>query len=776
MQEIQTAGITPTRVRIVVRGAVQGVGFRPFVYNLAIGLKLGGEVRNTGEGVRVEIEGDAGAIEEFQRRLTRELPPLAFISHLHSEIVSPCGGGEREFTIQESLGGGTHAWILPDIATCAECIQEIFDEHSRRFRYPFTNCTHCGPRHSIIEGLPYDRARTTMKEFVMCSECCAEYADPANRRFHAQPIACARCGPQLELWSSRGIVLAQRDLALSEAAAALCSGAVLALKGIGGFQLMADARNADAVEKLRERKCRDAKPFAMMFPSLSSVWKEAEVSKSEEALLCSPEAPIVILRRKQDNTEVDDSVAPGNPFLGVMLPYSPLHHLLMRELGFPVVATSANLSNEPICIDEREALTCLNGVADVFLTHNRPIARHSDDSVVRVLDGKAAILRRSRGYAPLPVAVADESPAILAVGAHLKNTIAVVAGNHIFSSQHNGDLDSPGALSSFRKTISDFERLYDIKFEAVACDLHPDYASTQFASSLGLPLIGVQHHYAHVLSCMTENEIGAPVLGVCWDGTGFGLDGTIWGGEFLTVNETDFQRVAHLRTFALPGGEAAIEEPRRAALGLLFEIFGARVVEFDLPPLHMCSPRERSLFMKMLISNVNSPRTSSAGRLFDAIASLLGVRHFNQYEGQAANELEFLAGDFESPLCFDFSLAYDPKTDTTVIDWEPMIRAVAGRIAQKYSIAETATAVHNTLAEMIVAVSRKAGIERVVLSGGCFQNRYLTERTLSALRKEGFQPFIHRRLPANDGGIAVGQAAAAIRKLRSQRHVSGCSG
>lgn len=756
------------RMRLAIRGAVQGVGFRPFVFRLARELGLAGWVSNSAQGLTIEVEGDQERLEAFLGRIEREKPPRAFIHSLEPTFLD--SAGFTTFEIRRSDEGGPKTvLIVPDIATCADCLREILEPGNRRHRYPFTNCTNCGPRFSIIESLPYDRPRTTMRKFAMCEQCQAEYDDPRDRRFHAQPNACPRCGPQLELWAPAGNVLASRSDALSEAADRLRAGAIIALKGLGGFQFLVDARREEAVYRLRRLKARKAKPFAVMYPALQAVRTSCEVSDLEERLLCSPESPIVLLRRRQDVTlrVIADAIAPGNPNLGVMLPYTPLHHLLLADLDFPVVATSGNLTDEPICTDEHQALERLGSIADCFLVHDRPIARHVDDSVVRVLLGREQVLRRARGYAPLPIQLQAPLPPLLAVGAHLKNTISASVGKNIFVSQHIGDLETAEALDAFQRTVADFRQLYELRPVAIACDAHPDYSTTHYANVTRLQVIPVQHHYAHVLACMAENELNGPVLGVSWDGTGFGPDGTIWGGEFLQVTESSFRRAAHFRTFGLPGGENAIREPRRAALGLLYELLGdALFAMTDLPALQSFSPRELGILKRMLNQRINTPTTSSAGRLFDAVASLIGLCQVAEFEGQAAMELEFVVDDSWPQERYDFGIleAAAEAPGAMVVDWGPMIRGIINDAARSSSQGEIAAKFHHTLVEIIVAAARRLGEQRVVLTGGCFQNRYLTEQAVRRLRKEGFRPYWHQRLPPNDGGIAVGQVLAAARE------------
>ncbi len=769
----QKQGFSPIviqRIHVVIRGAVQGVGFRPFVYRLATDLRLPGWVLNSGQGVFIEADGEKEVLETFLLRLDKERPPRAFIQSLEFSFLD--AAGFSVFEIRESDSGGDRSTlVLPDIAVCADCLQEVFDLRDRRYHYPFTNCTNCGPRFSIIEALPYDRANTSMKAFEMCPECRTEYGDPSDRRFHAQPNACPACGPQLELWNQDGRILASRHDALLAAAECIRAGGIVAVKGLGGFHLMANARAEGAVARLRERKHREEKPFALMYPSLASIRSECEVSALEERLLVSPESPIVLLRRM--NASVAESVAPRNPYLGVMLPYTPLHHLLMRELAAPVVATSGNLSDEPICIDERVALIRLRGIADLFLVHNRPIVRHIDDSIARILLGRELVLRRARGYAPLPIRLSKPMPGILAVGAHLKNTIALTVGSNVFISQHIGDLENNEANEAFREVIASFRSLYATEPEQIAADLHPDYLSSRYALNCGRPVAAIQHHFAHVASCMAENELDGAVLGVSWDGTGYGTDGTIWGGEFLLTDDASFQRVATFRRFRLPGGERAVHEPRRAALGLLYEIFGPALLQRrDLAALDAFSAEELGLMVQMLAKDINSPRTSSAGRLFDAVASIAGLRQRASFEGQAAMELEFALdqGKDYAPYPFDIMRETDSREsgELRIVDWAPIILALLEDVGNNIPIGRISRRFHNTLVEIIIAVAKQIGEKRVVLTGGCFQNKYLTVRTVQRLQTEGFRPYWHQRVPPNDGGIALGQAFAAARLIEKQ--------
>lgn len=773
------------RLRIALQGTVQGVGFRPLVFRLANELGLAGWVSNSPAGVLIEVEGTAERLEEFRVLLENRRPPSCTIYSSETSWLDPAG--YQHFEIRESLGGKKSAVVLPDLATCPACRAELFDPQNRRFRYPFINCTLCGPRFSIIEALPYDRVNTSMKAFSMCPECYAEYHNPGDRRFHAQPNACPICGPWVEVWDRNGTKQAEREEAITLAIEAIREGRIVGLKGIGGFQLIVDARNDDAVLRLRELKDREEKPFALMYPSLEKIKADCGVSSQEEQLLLSPAAPIVLLEAKAPS--VCRNIAPGNPYLGVMLPYSPLHHLLMADLGFPVVATSGNAKDEPICTDENEAVRRLHNFVDLFLVHNRPIVRPVDDSIARIMMGREAITRRARGYAPLPITLTTDNPAqpedvgvrdnppqtvdpvrfdsVLAVGAHLKNTVALSVEHRVFLSQHLGDLETPEARNGFLEAVASLQKLYETAPVIAACDAHPDYESTRYAHSSGLPVVEVQHHFAHILSCMAENDLDEPVLGVSWDGTGYGLDGTVWGGEFLEVNGASFSRIAHLRTFRLPGGERAIREPRRTAIGLLFEIFGDDAFLMnDLPPIASFSPAERGILKSMLQRGINSPITSSAGRLFDAAAALSGVRQISTFEGQAAMELEFACAGFGSDEYYTLDLAEpSPGANRPVlINWEPLVKQLLEDSKNGVPRGAIAVRFHNALSEVVVAVARLRGQTRVVLSGGCFQNRYLTERTISRLTQEGFRAYWHQRVPPNDGGIALGQVAAVFRK------------
>ncbi|OIO38200.1 MAG: carbamoyltransferase HypF [Candidatus Omnitrophica bacterium CG1_02_46_14] len=764
---------TIRRLKVTVHGAVQGVGFRPFVYRLASELGLCGWVANSTQGLLIEVEGGLQPLESFLSALTLQKPARSFIQSSESVILDP--KGYFSFKILESRTEGQKtALVMPDIAICDKCLSEIFDRGNRRCHYPFTNCTNCGPRYSLMEALPYDRHHTTMKNFSLCEACQAEYEDPTDRRYHAQPNACPHCGPHCELWDLEGRIFAKHDEALLKTVKLILKGQIAAVKGLGGFHLMVDATNENAVNRLRQQKHRQEKPFALMMPTLEMTKHFCEVSMLEEGLLCSPEAPIVLLRAKKDVplgvSPIVHSVAPRNPNLGVMLPYTPLHHLLMRELNIPVIATSGNLSEEPIVTDEYEAVRRLTRVADFFLVHNRPIARPVDDSIVRVINGRRMVLRRARGFAPLPFYASDSDKSILAVGAHLKNTVAQSIGGQIFVSQHVGDLGTEESWIAFTQAAKSFEKLYSQKPDLVAFDIHPGYPSTRFAEGLGLPEIRVQHHYAHCLSCMMENEVENPVLGIAWDGTGDGDDGTIWGGEFLRIGSKGFERLAHFRTFRLPSSEQAVHEPRRSALGLLYEIFEESLFEMkNMSVVSKFSAVELMNLKSLLKKGLYSPKTSSAGRLFDAVASILGLCQIHDYEGQAAMQLEFAIDG----QCVDekYSIKFFKNDSSWIFDWEPMIREILADLNKGVHVGEIALKFHNTLAETILNVAALSGEKKIVLSGGCFQNKYLLERTIKVLTAEGFSPYWHQRIPTNDGGISLGQISAALRHLKKHKEL-----
>ncbi len=754
------------RLSITVRGVVQGVGFRPFVFNAARRLDLAGWVRNEAGVVRIEVQGTPESLEAFCRSL-RQPPAQARIESIHIERLATPNPASGPFAILASIDDGQRRPTIPaDLATCLDCIDEFLRPDERRYRYPFTNCTNCGPRWSIISGLPYDRPRTSMAAFRMCPACEAEYSDPRDRRFHAQPIACPACGPSLELLDPAGNRVARGDDSLRQAAEAVVAGRVVAIKGVGGFQLLVDATSAAAVARLRARKRRPSKPLAVMMAGVDDVRRYCDLSADEAAALRSPPAPILLLRQRPDGrSPLAEGVAPGNPYLGVMLPYSSLHHLLIAEIGRPVVCTSGNLSEEPMAIETVDALARLATIADQFLVHDRPIVRPVDDSVARITPRGLELLRRARGYAPAPIPLGFELPPILAVGGHLKNTVALSLGDQIVVSQHVGDLDTVSSVELHERTIHDLVEFFAARPAAVACDLHPDYASTRTAERLAqawrVPLIRVQHHHAHIAAVMAECRLDGPVLGLSWDGTGYGADGTVWGGEMLVCRGGEFQRLARLRTFPLPGGDKAVREPRRSALGLLYAIFGEQCVRYAG---EWFTAAELRVLLAMLRQGRHSPQTSSMGRLFDAVACLCRLGTTIDFEGQAAMALEFVARPAgESPYPFPLrpapAVASSGEGTPYVADWEPLVRAVLDDLRSGLPVAVIAARFHRALAELALAVAEQWGGRQIALGGGCFQNAFLTD--LVHDRLAGFEVYTAKEVPPGDGGIALGQVFVA---------------
>ena len=782
--EIDTgSSATTRRARMDVRGAVQGVGFRPFACRLAQSMELAGFVRNTGEGATLEVEGTEPQIERFRDALVGGLPAPGFVRSIDTTWIDAAGADA--FVIADSAEGEARALVLADQATCEPCLREMWDPADRRYLYPFINCTHCGPRYTIIERLPYDRRHTTMAAFTMCARCQAEYDDPESRRYHAQPNACPECGPQVRLVSNAGMIAAKHD-AIAMAVTALRRGEIVAAKGIGGFHLLVMAGNDAALRRLRQRKERTSKPFAVMVPSPAWARTICELNEREMQLLESAPAPIVLAARRPGSfAHVAEAVAPGNPDLGIMLPHAPLQHILMRALDAPVVATSGNLAEEPICTDDTEAMERLRTIADVFLVHDRVIAHPCDDSIVRVMAGGEVVLRRGRGYAPLPVVVDAGLLPALAVGAHQKNALAIAVGGDVLLSQHVGDLDSPVSRAHEAKIAGDLLALFHDPVTEIVCDLHPDFGSTIFAEELarerGMQIKRVQHHAAHLASCMADNAVVAPCLGIVWDGAGLGSDGTQWGGEFLLADERGIHRVAHLRTFPLVGGDAAARDGRRAALGILHEAGAiAALDDGRVATTDALSLVERRLLILALESGAYTVRTSSAGRLFDAVASLLGVCQRSEYEGHAASMLEFaarLARAVASP--YPFEIASAGRSEPLVVDWRPAIHALLAARDNGESPALSAARFHATLVEAMVRVAERVNVPTVALSGGCFQNPTLLNNATRALEDRGFRAIRHRQIPPNDGGIAVGQLIVAERQNAAaarRRHVSRDSG
>jgi len=750
-----------------VRGVVQGVGFRPFVYRLAQEHNLKGWVCNTSGSVEIEVEGDEESLENFLDDLEAKAPPMARIEKVETTFHPP--NGYTEFQIQKSLSHeGEYQLVSPDIATCEDCKREIFSPTNRRFHYPFTNCTNCGPRFTIIEDIPYDRPKTTMRKFEMCPGCQREYDNPVDRRFHAQPNACPKCGPGLELVNSNGNPIECNDV-IETAGELLKMGKILALKGLGGFQLACDATNEEVVNLLRGRKRRLSKPLAVMVATWEEVEKHCLVSPEERKLLQSPECPIVLLRWKHSSSNISPAIAPNLKYLGVMLPYTPLHHLLLGEVGLPLVMTSGNLSEEPIAKDNDEAVVRLRGIADYFLLHNRDIFARYDDSVYMVEDGKPQALRRARGYAPYPIFLPFKSRQILACGAELKNTFCLTKDEHAFLSQHIGDMENEETLGHFESTIELYERLFRIEPEIMAYDMHPEYLSTKYALEAGsaqrLSLVPIQHHHAHIVSCLVENKVEVPVIGVAFDGTGYGTDGTIWGGEFLLADWHSFQRVGHLEYVPLPGGEAAIKKPYRMALSYLYTLLGEGFSLEGLP-FSKLNPTELEIIKQQLRRGINCPLTSSAGRLFDAVSALAGVREEIGYEAQAVIELEMLARDkvneFESNS-YPFSIV--EQEGIRVVRVGELFSMIVQDVKNQVPVPIVSFKFHNTVAQIIVRmcklVARESGITQVALSGGVFQNRLLLKLAASALQREDFKVLTHHLVPCNDGGISLGQAVIA---------------
>jgi len=750
------------RRAIEVSGLVQGVGFRPYVYRLATERSLTGSIANTPAGVTIQVQGPTEKVTDFLARLPQEAPPLARITAVVVREL-PCNheGGFR--ILPSRAGEQVHTLISADVAICADCLRELFDPADRRYRYPFINCTNCGPRYTIVRDIPYDRASTSMAVFRMCTDCQAEYDDPTNRRFHAQPNACWECGPQVELWDSEGRRL-DTDDAISAAAARLQAGAVVAVKGLGGFHLAVDATNVAAVERLRERKRRVEKPFAVMVATLQRIEELCWVDDLARTLLVSPQRPIVVLPRREPNPVVE-AVAPFNRTLGVFLPYTPLHYLLFDAGQFlALVMTSGNLSEEPIATDNQEALQRLGGLADFFLVHNRDVLQRSDDSVVRPTAGCAWQWRRSRGYVPVPVFLREEVPPILAVGGELKNTICLTKGQHAFLSQHIGDLENLETYRFFEEVVAHLVRILEIEPRIVAYDLHPDYFSTRWAlGQRGVELVPVQHHHAHIASCMGENQLEGWVIGIALDGTGYGTDGHIWGGEVLLADYLGFERVAHLDYVPMPGGAAAIREPWRMAVSYLAHHFGEEFLTFDIPFVRQLHRRAAQTVLRMLARGVNSPLTSSCGRLFDAVAALAGIRQQVNYEAQAAIELEMAISDSQDAVAYP--LAVVPDGNGWLIETHPLLQALVNDLRRGVSAGLISRRFHNglvaVLANLVGLIRHRTGLTRVCLSGGTFQNTYLLEHLLQRLGVEGFQVFTHAEVPAGDGGLSLGQALVA---------------
>jgi hydrogenase maturation protein HypF len=777
-----------TRVQILVRGIVQGVGFRPFVFSLASRRALRGQVLNNATGVLIDVEGDGVTIEQFIEEMTANPPTLSLIESIErTDNLDPAH--YQDFRIVESVSNGERFTpISADIATCADCLKELFDPHDRRYRYPFINCTNCGPRFTIIEDIPYDRSRTTMRDFEMCAACRAEYENPLDRRFHAEPTACPLCGPRLSLTDAHGILDCgmrnaecgfeiansgpddNRVSLIRNLQSAIRNGKIVVIKGIGGFHLACDGLNAEAVERLRQRKYREDKPFALMAKSVDVIREYCHVSEAEEALLNSARRPVVLLEKRSD-ARIPEAVAPGLRTLGFMLPYSPLHHLLLETFDCPLVMTSGNVSDEPICYEDDDAIRRLNNIADYFLLHDRRIHIRTDDSVARFTGGREIILRRSRGYAPAPVKLDLKfEREILACGAELKNTFCLARDHYAFISHHIGDLENLETLRSFRQGIEHYKRLFHLQPEVVAYDLHPEYLSTKYALALdeGQAKIGIQHHHAHIASCMADNRIEGEVIGVAMDGLGFGTDGRMWGGEFFVADFLEAERIAHLAYIEMPGGAKAIREPWRMAAVYLQRALGDEFLDLEIPFVRNLDRRAWTTLSRMIATGTNSPQTSSMGRLFDALSSLLGVRNAVNYEGQAAIELETIA-DRDCLQAYEFEI----EAGTGIIKAEALIRSAVEDLLEGVATQTVSAKFHLGVVQLIASIARHVRdarrLNRVVLSGGVFQNMFLLENVRRRLKLEGFEVLTHSRVPANDGGISLGQAAIAGAHLAAGR-------
>ncbi len=752
------------RVRREVRvsGIVQGVGFRPYVYRLASGLGLTGAIRNTPAGVAIEVQGAPEVVASFVARLPREAPALARVTEIAIREI-PCNGGSGFQILASRVGEPVRALIAPDVAICEDCLRELFDPADRRYLYPFINCTNCGPRFTIVRDIPYDRARTSMARFPMCPACMREYDDIRDRRFHAQPNACWDCGPCLTLWDSKGDPVAGND-PVRETARRLAAGEIVAIKGLGGFHLAADAANSSAVRELRHRKRRIEKPFALMVPDLAAASRLCELDEGACMILQSRQRPVVLLPKKS-TAEIAAEVAPGQADFGVFLPYTPLHYLLFAAGKFPaLVMTSGNLSEEPIAIDNREAVRRLGGVADSFLVHNRDILLRCDDSVVRPADGNLRQIRRSRGYVPAPVELRRDVAPILAVGGELKSTICLTRGKLAFLSQHIGDLEDAESFGFFREAVEHLSKILDIEPQTIAYDLHPGYLSTQWAlEQRGPRRVGVQHHHAHIVSCMAENGLEGKVIGIALDGTGYGTDGNIWGGEILLADAERFERAAHFAYIPMPGGEAAIREPWRMAVAYLAQAFGDGFLALNVPFVRGLSREKVRMILRMVERGVNSPLTSSCGRLFDAVAALIGLRQTVNYEAQAATELEAAARRSDDADAYAFDL--EQQDGCWRIGTRTLFEAILADLRRNLPEEQISRRFHNGLAAALARLAsllrERSSLNQVCLSGGVFLNGLLTANLVRTLRDSGFEVSTHAQVPAGDGGLSLGQAIVA---------------
>jgi hydrogenase maturation protein HypF len=751
------------RNNIIIKGIVQGVGFRPFIHKLVNSYSLSGWVLNSDQGVEIDIEGDKKELNEFITNIKEKLPPLAQIEEMKiSELPLV---GYRGFFIKKSVAKKENSFVLvsPDISICKDCLRELFDPHNRRFHYSFINCSNCGPRFTIIKNIPYDREKTTMSVFKMCSQCQSEYENIEDRRYHTQPNACAECGPQVFLYQNKRKI--ENIDPIKETVRLLKEGGIGAIKGLGGFHLACDATNDKAVARLRKLKNREAKPFALMSPDLEKINQYCEVKKKEEEWLINRARPIVLLNKKK-NSLISPLVAPNNKCIGVMLPYTPLHYLLLKDNFFALVMTSGNFSNEPIIADNQEALEKLDKVADFYLLYNRDIFNRCDDSVIKIINNDIVFFRRARGYVPHPIILDFKLKEVLALGGELKNTISFSKKNYVFPSQYLGDLKSVKTLDFVKESIEKLKGIFRVDPEIIACDFHPDYLSTQLAEEIGnkkgLKIIKVQHHQAHIVSCMAENNLKDTVIGVAYNGTGYGDDGNIWGGEFLLCDLKKYFRIGHLKYYPLPGGDKAITEPWRMAYSYLYSIYGQLAKELKLDFTKRRDKNKLSIIEKMIDRKINSPLTSSCGRLFDAVSSLIGIRDKVSYEGQAATEMEFLCipGIKEK-----YGYNVYKEEEKFIIEPKRIFIEIINDLERGISREVMATKFHNTVVDFTVNLCDKirenTNINKVALSGGVFQNQYLTEKVISLLEDDRFEVFIQRKVPPNDGGISLGQAVVA---------------
>jgi hydrogenase maturation protein HypF len=747
------------RLRLTLTGLLQGIGFRPYVYRLAITYKLSGWVANDRDRVLIEIEGNEQQLIDFLVTLPNNVPACGQLSDCQQHVIPVTYQHGFHFKPSLNVNSETAIFACPDIVVCDACVAELFDPQNRRYQHPFISCCHCGPRYSVMHGLPYDREKTSLRDFALCEPCAAEYQNPYNRRFYAQTIACPDCGPQLTLCDNSGKPIAHGQEAINDTVNALTAGKIVAIKAIGGFQLLLDANNSMAVARLRPLKKRAGKPFAVMVKSLAQAEQLCELSQIERQCLRSAAAPIVLAQAKPYSKALLDNVAPKQALLGIMLPSSPIHHLIMAQLEHPVIATSGNRHGEPICIANQQAFENLNGLADFFLVHDREILRPLDDSIIRVISDTPTVLRRARGYVPTPIMLKQTIATTLAVGAQLKNTVAIAHGQHVIISQHLGDLEQLKTAQQFSKTIADVSQFYALTPERVISDTHPDYVSSQYAQSSGLPVQTVQHHYAHILACMAEHQLEPPMLGVAWDGTGLGTDKQLWGGEFLQIDPHGWQRVAHCRPFPLVGGFAAIKEPRRAALGLLYAWQGEVIFTDEYAPLLSAfSAIELKLLRGMLKNQLNCPLTTSIGRLFDAFSSLLNLCQISEFEGQAAMALEACAMNSKVGSVYPTQFI---EAECLILDWQPLLTGVLADL-NRVSHEQIAANIHHSLANWVFAVAEKTNATRLVLSGGCFQNAYLVEAIVNAEQARQYELFRHATIPPNDGGLALGQIYASV--------------